>query len=198
MVQNYKEISAIARKRRDANTTAYYQPPKADEASLPNNLTEYALESGYYTSDERAIIESEAEDILKNVASKKWSSVEVAKAFCKASAYAQELTNCVTEVLYAEALERAQYLDGYLQKNGKTIGPLHGLPISLKDCFITPPHPSSIGMSIYANEVTDKETLIATLLRELGAVFYVKTNVCDKAQAVLPCPSNSPSVFESD
>ena len=31
------------------------------------------------------------------------------------------------------ALARAKYLDEYLAKNKKTIGPLHGLPISLKD-----------------------------------------------------------------
>ena len=175
--QNYKEVSAIARKRREASIAAFFQPPKVEEASLPNNLTEYALNSGYYTSEERAIIETEAEDILKNIASKKWTSHEVTKAFCKASAYAQELTNCVTEVLYPEAFERAKYLDEYLAKNGKTIGPLHGLPISLKDSFIVPPHPASIGMAAYANLSTDKETLIVTVLRDLGAVFYVKTNI---------------------
>ena len=31
------------------------------------------------------------------------------------------------------ALARAKELDEYLQKNEKPIGPLHGLPISLKD-----------------------------------------------------------------
>lgn len=175
--QHYSEISAIARKRREANIAAYYSVPKVDEASLPNNLTDYALKSGYYTPEEKTILETEAEDILKNIASRKWTSLEVAKAFCKASAYAQELTNCVTEVLYPEAMERAQYLDDYLAQNGKTIGPLHGLPISLKDCFITPPHPSSIGMAAYANEPLHKETLLVTMLRELGAVFYIKTNV---------------------
>ena len=175
--QHYTEVSAIARKRREANIAAFFKPPKVDEATLPNNLVEYALNSGYYTPAERTIIESEAEDILKNIASRKWTSLEVAKAFCKASAYAQELTNCVTEVLYPEAMERAQYLDDYLAKNGKTIGPLHGLPISLKDSFIVPPHPASIGMAAYANEPLHKETLIVTMLRDLGAVFYIKTNI---------------------
>lgn len=30
------------------------------------------------------------------------------------------------------ALKRAQELDDYFAKEGKTVGPLHGLPISLK------------------------------------------------------------------
>jgi amidase len=64
-----------------------------------------------------------------------------------------------------------------MDKNNKVIGPLHGLPISLKDCMITPPHPSSIGMSCYANEETTQETVLVSILAKLGAVFYVKTTV---------------------
>lgn len=86
-------------------------------------------------------------------------------------------TNCVTEVLFTEARQRAAFLDGYLAEHGKPVGPLHGLPISLKDCFVTPPHPSSVGMAAFANEPQASETLLATILRDLGAVFYVKTNV---------------------
>ena len=33
------------------------------------------------------------------------------------------------------ALARAKELDDYYAKNKKTVGPLHGLPISLKDQF---------------------------------------------------------------
>ncbi len=83
----------------------------------------------------------------------------------------------MTEILFPEALERAKYLDEYLEQKGITIGPLHGLPISLKDCFITAPHPSSIGMAAFANEPLEADTLLVTILRNLGAVFYVKTNV---------------------
>lgn len=85
----------------------------------------------------------------------------------------------MTESLFREALERAEYLDQHLERTGNPIGPLHGLPISLKDCFITPPHPASIGMACFAEEPTspEQETLLVTVLRELGAVFYCKTNV---------------------
>ena len=174
---DYKEISKIAQQRRATNIAAYYSVPTIEESKLPNNLTDYSLKSGYYTIEELEIIQSEAEDILQKIRDRIWTSTEVAEAFCKASAYAQALTNCVTEVLYAEALERAAYLDSYLKKHGKTVGPLHGLPISLKDCFITAPHPSSIGMAAFANEPLQTDTLLVKILRDLGAVFYVKTNV---------------------
>lgn len=83
----------------------------------------------------------------------------------------------MTEVLFKEGLERAKALDDHLEKTGTIVGPLHGLPFSLKDNFMTPPYPSSIGMAAWANVPTEKESLVVTMLRDLGAVFYVKTNV---------------------
>jgi hypothetical protein len=35
-------------------------------------------------------------------------------------------------MFFDEALERAKYLDERLAKDGKPVGPLHGLPISIK------------------------------------------------------------------
>lgn len=44
-------------------------------------------------------------------------------------------TNCLTEIFFDRAVTRAQELDKYLKRTGKPVGPLHGLPISLKDQF---------------------------------------------------------------
>ena len=41
--------------------------------------------------------------------------------------------NCLTEIFVERALARAKELDEYLKTTGKVVGPLHGLPISLKD-----------------------------------------------------------------
>lgn len=41
--------------------------------------------------------------------------------------------NCLTEIFVDKALARAAYLDEQLKTTGKPVGPLHGLPISLKD-----------------------------------------------------------------
>lgn len=44
-----------------------------------------------------------------------------------------EQTNCLHEFFPEVALARAKYLDDYFAEHKKPIGPLHGLPISLKD-----------------------------------------------------------------
>jgi amidase len=105
-IQNYREVSAIAQNRRDTKIAAYYSPPEDKEASLPNNLTEYALNSGYYTPEERTIVETEADAILEKIATREWTSLTVTKAFCKASAYAQRLTNCITEVRHQRSAQK--------------------------------------------------------------------------------------------
>lgn len=44
-------------------------------------------------------------------------------------------TNCLTEIFIERALQRAREVDDYFKTHGTVIGPLHGLPISLKDQF---------------------------------------------------------------
>ncbi|KAK2810984.1 hypothetical protein FQN50_002577 [Emmonsiellopsis sp. PD_5] len=174
---DYREASAVAQKRRDDALSAFFPIPEIDEDSLPNDLRSYPQTSGLLTPEEVEIVNSDAETLLKKIKERTLTSVQATTAFCKAAAIAQKLTNCVTEVLFNEGLERAKYLDDYLERTGEVVGPMHGLPFSLKDNFMTPPYPSSIGMAIHANTPTEKPSVLVTMLRDLGAVFYVKTNI---------------------
>lgn len=92
-----------------------------------------AKRSGLLTPKEVEITEAyNAVALLEKLRSGVFSAFEVTTAFCKRAAIAQQLLCCLTEVFYAEALERAKRLDEYLRKEGKVSGPLHGLPISIK------------------------------------------------------------------
>jgi amidase len=42
---------------------------------------------------------------------------------------------CLLEIFFDKALARAKELDEYQETHGRTVGPLHGLPVSLKDQF---------------------------------------------------------------
>lgn len=42
-------------------------------------------------------------------------------------------TNCLSTIFFAEGLTQARKLDKFQAETGRTVGPLHGLPISLKD-----------------------------------------------------------------
>jgi amidase len=83
----------------------------------------------------------------------------------------------LTETLFPEAITRAKWLDSYQAKTSTVVGPLHGVPISLKDNFNITGKASSVGFAAWANtEATSHSTLVDILIK-LGAVVYVKTNV---------------------
>lgn len=83
----------------------------------------------------------------------------------------------MSETLFEEALSSAKALDEHIQKTGKPIGPLHGLPISLKDNFNIIGKDSTIGFVSWVNEPATYNTVLVDVLRNAGAVLYVKTNV---------------------
>lgn len=90
----------------------------------------------------------------------------------------RDQTSCVTETFFDQALERAQFLDNYLKREKKPIGPLHGLPISIKDSFQFKGVDSTIGfVSFLENGPATKNSAIVQMLLDLGAVLYCKTNV---------------------
>ena len=85
--------------------------------------------------DELRITGLSAVQLLKELAHGKLTSVAVTSAFLHRAALATQLLNCTLEYFPNAALQRAQELDDYYRLEGKVIGPLHGLPISLKDQF---------------------------------------------------------------
>ncbi len=93
MAQSYREISSIARQRRDAVLASFYDLPSFDEANLPNDLTAFIFKSGLYAIEEAEILQSEAEDILQKIRDRIWTSIEVTEAFMKAAALAQRLVS---------------------------------------------------------------------------------------------------------
>ena len=134
-------------------------------------------QSGILSKDELAITDSFATDIVANIAAGKWKAEHVTTAFCKRATIAHQVTNCLTVTLFPEALARAKELDAHLVETGEVVGPLHGLPVSLKDNFNIPGKPSSVGFCGWALEAMEAESTIVGILRGLGAVVYVKTNV---------------------
>jgi Asp-tRNA(Asn)/Glu-tRNA(Gln) amidotransferase A subunit family amidase len=91
----------------------------------------------------------------------------------------------LTEVLFAEALSHAKQLDEYLSKNGKPVGPLHGVPMTLKDQFNVQGHDTTLGYTGRAFKPAAADAVLVQMLRKLGAVIIAKTNL---PQSIMVCP----------
>lgn len=95
-------------------------------------------------------------------------------------------TNCLHETFFDAAIEDAKALDDFYRQNQKPIGPLHGLPVSLKDQFHVKGVETSMGYvgwlgTFEGKKGTGKEKVfeseLVKELRSLGAVLYCKTSV---------------------
>ena len=79
--------------------------------------------------------------------------------------------------MFPEALAAAKSLDEEFNRTGKLKGPFHGVPISLKDNFGVAGKAGSVGFVGWANDLATSDSSMVALLKNLGAVVYVKTNV---------------------
>jgi amidase len=127
------------------------------------------------SKEELFITEQRAVDILSRIHSRKWTSYQVTLAFCKRAALAHQATNCLAMVLFDSALERAKELDTYMEKHNRPTGPLHGLPMSVKEHIYLANTPATSGLISWANAPSPGDALICKVFREAGAVFHVKT-----------------------
>jgi amidase len=83
--------------------------------------------------------------------------------------------------LNPDALEQARALDAE-RAAGRVRGPLHGVPILLKDNIESvDPMPTTAGSLALVNNVTNRDAPIVARLREAGAIILGKTNLSEWA-----------------
>lgn len=140
----------------------------------------------FLNKKEIEITETDAVGIVKHTTSGTWSAVDVAKAFCHRAAIAHQLLNCLHEIFFDAAIRDAENADKYFAEHKKPIGPLHGLPVSLKDQFHVKgveTHMGYVGWigTFQGQKGTGKErqyeSEMVRELRSLGATLYCKTSV---------------------
>lgn len=86
-------------------------------------------------------------------------------------------TNCLSEPLFGRALEQAQYLDKYFSETGKLIGPLHGVPVSVKDQFNVEGVDTTLGYVGRSFKPAQTEAVLVRILKSLGAIVIAKTSI---------------------
>ncbi|EGX89098.1 acetamidase [Cordyceps militaris CM01] len=147
-------------------------PPDAQD-----DVTTWPATSGWFTQAELDITEQTATQLVAKLTTGALSSETVTRAFCKRAAAAHQLVNCLSETCFERALATARARDAHFAKTGQPVGPLHGLPISLKDNFKLAGLDSTVGFSSHVGDAAADDSMLAKVLEEAGAVFYVKTNV---------------------
>lgn len=84
--------------------------------------------------------------------------------------------------LNPNALKQARTLDAE-RKAGKLRGPLHGIPVVLKDNFNTFDMPTTGGSVLLEGSIPPKDAFLVTKLRAAGAIILAKVNMSEFASA---------------
>lgn len=154
------------------------------------NAIEYILEElegpGTYpiTKEHTAIVEKPLKDLVALISLGQLLSVLVLEAYVRYAAIAQQFTNCISQVFLDEARKRAQYLDDYLKEHGEPVGPLHGVPISVKEHI---PFKGKVTHCSYVsmlNNIPKENQASIQMMYDMGAVFYVRTNQPQSLMAI--------------
>ncbi|KAF3042086.1 hypothetical protein E8E12_000676 [Didymella heteroderae] len=171
----WTDIAEESQRYRDATIAALSPPPP----QVPSNLPKKTLQLPHELLDQTvlSITELPPEELLNALSRGQLSAVEVTIAYFQRAAVAQGLTNCLTELLSSLALERAKELDAYFQRYQRPIGPLHGLPISLKEHLGLRGLRCTTGYVSHWDTVAKEDAHIVQVLRDAGAVFHCRTTV---------------------
>jgi len=79
--------------------------------------------------------------------------------------------------LNPKALDEAAALDEHLRKTGKLVGPLHGIPVLLKDNVNTKDMPTTGGSLSLAGYIPPTDATITRKMRSAGAIILAKVNL---------------------
>lgn len=116
-----------------------------------------------------------ATELRKLIATKQVSPVELTELYLRRIERLDSRLNSYLTVVADEAMESARQAETALVQ-GEKLGPLHGLPISIKDLEMTKGIRTTLGSLIFQDRVPEADSIVAERVRKAGAVILGKTN----------------------
>ncbi|BCP53990.1 amidase [Kaistia sp. 32K] len=108
------------------------------------------------------------------------TSVRVTELMLSRIAAHNPQLNCYITVCTEAALAQARAMDA-LRAEGIRLGPLHGVPIAIKDNMETAGVRTTGGSPLYADHVPERDSTVVERLRRAGAVILGKLNMYELA-----------------
>jgi amidase len=130
----------------------------------------------------KEIIAASATALAKAIRDREVSSEEVVNAYLKRMRAVNPKLNAVVQELGETACEQARAADRALARGG-LLGPLHGVPMTIKDTLETAGVITTGGTQGRATFVPKEDAVAVARMRSAGAILLGKTNVPELALA---------------
>ena len=95
------------------------------------------------------------------------------RTYAEAAAKEHARSNILTEIMFGSALERAKELDAEFAKTGKIVGPLHGVPVSLKDQIDVQGVDTTMGFTHKQRQPMPEDATITRIIRQVRTSMVV-------------------------
>lgn len=125
--------------------------------------------------DTSSICTMGAAEIARGIRQKVFSPLEAVTAFQECAALLNPRINAMV-TQNESALEQAEQLTSMVQK-GQLLGPLHGVPFTVKDAYNTAGVRTAYGSLIYKSNVPQHDASVVHRLKKAGAILLGKTNL---------------------
>ena len=123
-----------------------------------------------------------ASQLSRLIASKEVSPVEAAEAYLDRIDQVDGMLNSYITVCRDEALQTARHAEQAIGA-GRYLGPMHGIPVAVKDQFSTAGIRTTGGSSIMADFIPQEDATVISNLKRAGAVLLGKLNMSEFAMA---------------
>ena len=111
------------------------------------------------------------------------SPIELIEATLQAIDQCEPQLNAFITLFREESLESARRAEAEI-RSGNDLGPLHGMPIALKDIIYVEGTRSTAGSNFFAEESPQFDATLVSKLRDAGAIIIGKTNLHEFAFGV--------------
>jgi amidase len=140
-----------------------------------------------------SVVESTITHMQRAMQEKRITSREIVQQYLNRIAiYDSKLRATIT--VNPNALREAEQLD-HERAQGKLRGPLHGIPIALKDNIHTTDMPTTGGALAFEGYIPPYEATLTTNLRAAGAIIIAKTSLTELANWVAGPPTPMPTNY---
>ena len=130
-----------------------------------------------------SVVETSIPEMQKAMAEGRTTSREIVTQYLTRIGLYEETLNAAASI-NANALAQADALDQE-RAAGKVRGPLHGIPVALKDNILTKGDmPTSGGMLAFKHYMAPYEATLVTNLRNAGAIIIAKSNMSELRRMV--------------
>lgn len=117
-------------------------------------------------------------ELAFSIKNREWSAIEITEKTIERIQLSDKNINAFCTIDIDYAMQQAEKIDAEIRL-GRSIGPLDGVPVAIKDLICTKNLRTTFGSELYADFIPDRDDIVVERLKSAGAIIIGKTNTSE-------------------